>query len=274
MTSPAAPGTSTGAEAPEPEFESVEDWIDSYFLPVFRRRLGGQYRWCARWWEHAEAVSRLTALWRAWEAMRLEPATGIADWYSVHLDHQLPVLLGPDGPFCQCDSKAGDHQELDPFRADPVDYDVLDAFGAGTEYPAGPIGDGPDVPPPAFGTVEDWVHTYFVPMFRRRLGGQYRWCARWWEHAEAVSRLRALWRTWEAMRLEPATGIADWYGSHLDHHLPVLLGPDGPFCQCDSKTGDHQELDPFPADPVDYDQLEEDQADDNAGPEPGTGDAG
>ena len=259
MTTPASPATGTEPDVPLPAFESVEDWIDSYFLPMFRLPLGGQYRWCAQWWAHTEAVSRLTALWRAWEAMRLEPATGISDWYSAHFGHHLPILTGPDGPFCQCDGS--DHQELKPFLAEPVDYDLLAAFGAELDNPAGPIGTGDDVPAPAFGTVEDWVDSYFVPMFRRKQGGVHRWCARWWVHAEAVSRLTALWRTWEAMRLEPATGISDWYSAHLDYHLPILLGPDGPFCQCDGSG--HQELKPFPAVPVDYDAL------DGGGEDPG-----
>ena len=88
-----------------------------------------------------------------------------------------------------------------------------------------------------------------------------------------------MWRAWEAMRLESATGISDWYSAHLDYHLPILLGPDGPFCQCD--RSDHQELKPLPAAPVDYEQLEEDGAGDQGGgdgPEasalPETGDGG
>jgi hypothetical protein len=114
----------------------------------------------------------------------------------------------------------------------------------------------PDIPEPVFDCVEDWVSGYFLPLFRRPLGGEYRWCPRWWAHLEAVSRLTALWRSWEAMRLEPATGISDWYGQHLDHHLPILLGARGPFCQC-SKDGGHIDIDQFPAEPVDYDALEE-----------------
>jgi len=76
-----------------------------------------------------------------------------------------------------------------------------------------------------------------------------------------------VWRAWEAMRPESATGISDWYSAHLDYHLPILLGPDGPFCQCD--RSDHQELDPFPVTPVDYEQLEEDE--DQAGGDPPIG---
>jgi len=92
------------------------------------------------------------------------------------------------------------------------------------------------LPEPAYGCVEDWVLGYFVPMFRRTLGGEYRWCARWWQHAEAISRLFALWHAWEVHRLDPGTGISAWYRDHLDHHLPVLLGARGPFYQCSEEV--------------------------------------
>ena len=55
-----------------------------------------------QWWRHAEAITRLTALWQSWEAMRLQPGTGTANWLRDHLDHQLPILLGRSGPFAQC----------------------------------------------------------------------------------------------------------------------------------------------------------------------------
>ena len=65
---------------------------------MYRRPLGGEFRWCPQWWRHAEAITRLTALWQSWEAMRLQPGTGTANWLRDHLDHQLPVLLGRSGP--------------------------------------------------------------------------------------------------------------------------------------------------------------------------------
>jgi hypothetical protein len=122
--------------------------------------------------------------------------------------------------------------------------------------PGGPGGPD-DIPEPVFGTVEDWVDGYFRPMFRRPLGGEYRWCRRWWAHPEAVSRLTALWRSWEVFRLEPASGISDWYRDHLDHHLPILAGPRGPFFQC-SPEGGHLDHPQFPVDEVDYAVLEAD----------------
>jgi hypothetical protein len=105
-----------GAEAPEPVYTAVEDWVIDYFLPMFRRTLGGEYRWCGQWWQHGEAISRLTSLWHAWEVLRLQPGTGIASWYRDHLDHQLPILMGARGPFYQCSETA--HRE--PREADAV----------------------------------------------------------------------------------------------------------------------------------------------------------
>jgi hypothetical protein len=101
MTAEVVPGTGS-PEVPEPVYLAVEDWVIDYFTPMFRRTLGGEYRWCGQWWRHGEAVSRLTALWHAWEVLRLQPGTGIANWYRDHLDHQLPILMGARGPFCQC----------------------------------------------------------------------------------------------------------------------------------------------------------------------------
>ena len=87
--------------------------MNSHFLPMFRRPLGGEYRWCAEWWRHAEAITRLTALWHAWEALRLQPGTGMATWLRDHLDHQLPVLLGRTGPFAMC----SEDEHIDPRQA-------------------------------------------------------------------------------------------------------------------------------------------------------------
>ncbi len=111
-------------DAPEPVFTRVEDWMDGYFLRMFSRPLGGQFRWCPEWWRHPEAVTRLTALWRSWEAYRLEPATGISDWLRDHLDHHLPILLGPQGPFYQCDPDSG-HLPSERLPVAPVDYESL-----------------------------------------------------------------------------------------------------------------------------------------------------
>ena len=42
-------------------------------------------------------------------------------------------------------------------------------------------------------------------------------------------RLEALWRAWEHLRLDPSTGMSVWWRDHADHHMSVLMDPEGPF---------------------------------------------
>ena len=115
-------------DVPEPVYYELGDWVTDYFLPMFRRTLGGEYRWCAQWWQHDEAVSRLKSLWHAWEVLRLQPGTGIGVWYRDHLDHQLPILMGARGPFYQCSETA--HREPREAAAVPAPGDWWDLTGA------------------------------------------------------------------------------------------------------------------------------------------------
>jgi len=104
----AAADHAAGAEratAKAPEFElrhpTLEDWVTEFFAPTFCRSISPSVRWCAKWWDHAEVISRLEALWRSWEVLRLKRWEGGVLWYR-DLDSHLPVLLAPDGPFAQC----------------------------------------------------------------------------------------------------------------------------------------------------------------------------
>lgn len=107
-----------GDPAPEPVFRNVEEFVRLRFLPVYVRPEGGQFRWCKEWWRHAEAVSRFQSLWHAWEVLRWEAGTGMAIWYRDHLDFQMGILLGDNGPFRECTSRR--HQEPRPLAADPA----------------------------------------------------------------------------------------------------------------------------------------------------------
>lgn len=84
-----------------------------------------------------------------------------------------------------------------------------------------------------YGSVDEFVRLFICPVFRRNVGEEgradFRWSARWWESAEAIVRLEALWRSWEHLRLDPATGISVWMRDHADHHLGVLMSPTGPW---------------------------------------------
>lgn len=99
--------------------------------------------------------------------------------------------------------------------------DELQALDAETE---------PVEPTLYFGSVDEFVREYLVNAYRRRVDGQRScWAARWWEYDEAVIRLEALWRSWEELRQDPATGMSVWWRDHADHHMNVLLSSDGPF---------------------------------------------
>lgn len=97
-----ATGEGVQAAASTPRYETLDSWVREYFAPTFGRPIGGDLRWCRRWQEHPEAITRLEALWRSWEALRLNPATGMATWLANFLDPQLAALLSRSGPFAQC----------------------------------------------------------------------------------------------------------------------------------------------------------------------------
>lgn len=108
-------------------------------------------------------------------------------------------------------------------------YDQAVALGNG----AGPV---PEPAEPLYGDVESWVTGFFAPVFARRMGGTTNWCASWWEHAEAILRLEALWRSWEVLRREPGTGMGVWLRDFLEPQRLVLMGDSGPFHGCQEST--------------------------------------
>jgi len=115
---PADTDEDTAEEALEPYFPDVEAFVREFLAPTYRRSLEGSHRvWCAEWWRHAEAINRLESLWRAWEHLRLDPATGMSIWWRDHADHHMPALLAPDGPFKGCGSDRGHQPRAAPLPA-------------------------------------------------------------------------------------------------------------------------------------------------------------
>ena len=100
-----------------------------------------------------------------------------------------------------------------------------------------PAGEPATGNPPLYPNLEAWVVGYFTPMFLHRVPGspRLRWCAQWWDHAEAIARLTVLWNGWEAARWDASAKPGWWLD--LDHHLPILLGLEGPFRNCRQPEG-------------------------------------
>jgi len=116
-----------------------------------------------------------------------------------------------------------------------------------------PVGEAPhahdgDEPQLYYSSVDVFVREFLAPVYRRSLeGGRTRtWCPQWWRHAEAITRLDALWRAWEHLRLDPATGMSVWLRDHADHHMAVLMDPDGPFKGCAPEKGHSDRLASLP----------------------------
>ncbi len=150
------PPATDGDEPPDPLYASVQDWITAHFLPMYRRPIGGEYRWCRQWWRHAEAITRLTALWQSWEAMRLQPGTGTANWLRDHLDHQLPILLGRSGPFAQCSPDEHVEPRITPADQPPPGWWETGDDTTGTSGPHPLPLSGPGTPAtPQDGTTAD-----------------------------------------------------------------------------------------------------------------------
>lgn len=109
----------------------------------------------------------------------------------------------------------------------------------------------PDEPELRYGSVLVFVEKHLVEMYRRDVSGQrLRWCPCWWAHGEAWSRLESLWRAWEHLRLDGATGMATWWKDYADPTMAVLFDPDGPFAGCSAERGHSPRHKPLPVEPM------------------------
>lgn len=102
-----------------------------------------------------------------------------------------------------------------------------------------------------FGSVDEFLREKLRFTYARRVGpqGSMRWAAEWWRYPEAISRLDSLWRAWEALRLEGTFGMSMWWRDHADHHMRMLMSPEGPFAAARDQNGEGDPL-PYTAPPA------------------------
>lgn len=109
----------TEEPAPELYYGSVDEWVREWLRWTYRRHCDGRNRyWSAEWWRSGEATSRLESLWRAWEELRLDEATGMSVWWRDHCDHHMPILMSDQGPFVRDAAKPQNQNE----KGDPLPY--------------------------------------------------------------------------------------------------------------------------------------------------------
>lgn len=120
-----------GVQEPRQVFASVEQFVAGYLLRMYRRAVSGNdTTWCAEWWRHPEAIVRLDALWRAWEYLRLDPATGTSVWLRDHCDFHMRVLLSADGPFKGCTADAHASRPVRPLPCTAMPSELLERLRA------------------------------------------------------------------------------------------------------------------------------------------------
>lgn len=107
-------------------------WTHHVLLPVYGREITSTAPWCARWWEHPEAVAQLHALWLAWSELTGpgSAVVGPASWHRDYLTSTMAALRDPQGPFAGC--KPGMHRPKETPKVDAMD----------------PFGPPPPPPPP------------------------------------------------------------------------------------------------------------------------------
>jgi len=128
LQEPAAADLEDADEPPELYLPDLLTFVRDYLAPMYRRNLSGPgVTWCPEWWNHAEAIARLEALWRAWEFLRQDAHTGMSVWFRDHADHHMGVLLNADGPFkgCKPEAHAADRLKPLPLIAPPDDRATL-----------------------------------------------------------------------------------------------------------------------------------------------------
>ncbi len=120
-TPPLAAASGGEEETADPLYPSVVEFVEEFFVHVFARPLGGEFRWCPQWWDHAEAALLLEACWRTFEHLRLNPQTGISDWLTHHAYPHLHRLMSPTGPFARCsvDRATRPHEPDQTLRVTP-----------------------------------------------------------------------------------------------------------------------------------------------------------
>lgn len=97
-------------------FATLDDFVNVWLTRCYARQVKdvNDTVWCPQWWEHLEATHRLTALWRAYEYLRLDAGEGPSKWWVLHADQQMDKLFDPRGAFKYCSVRYGHKRDMIP----------------------------------------------------------------------------------------------------------------------------------------------------------------
>ena len=238
---------SSNQEIPPLQHATLDKFVENVIAVLWERPTDGSQTltWCPKWWCHDEAVFRLTALWTAWEHMRIHDGpTAMAAWLTRYADPIMAIVLDAEaGPFRGCKSDRG-HKTLRPHT-----NAALPCEPAPTNLFASTVDDAEEdgMVQLQHATLDKFVEKFIVRVWERPTDGSQTltWCPKWWCHDEAVFRLTALWTAWEHMRVHDGpTAMAAWLVEYADPIMAIVLDAEaGPFRGCKSDRG-HKTLRP------------------------------
>jgi hypothetical protein len=88
---------------PEPMMADLESWVTEWLTGILERRAHNTRRWCAYWWDHPEAVTRMWLLFHGHrQVVDHGSALDQAAWMLDHLDRAPRSPVSTDGPFASC----------------------------------------------------------------------------------------------------------------------------------------------------------------------------
>ncbi|WP_280221316.1 DUF4913 domain-containing protein [Nocardia neocaledoniensis] len=109
------------------EYETVDAFVDQYVAVNYRREITGRnptHRWCPQWFLHGEVKERMTALWVAFEHLRLGKTTEQSAFWLMHFDQHMDRILDANGPFKHCSVRDGHSEELGALPTQPMPADL------------------------------------------------------------------------------------------------------------------------------------------------------
>ena len=137
--------STTDAKASEGvDMRALVPWVENNITTLITRKVpttDGAPRWCACWWDHAEAIARLEAARQAWMALSTAGGTGLVTYFD-YLDRVvLAVLTSDTGPFARCGPRQ--HTPDRPLGHTPPPPEIYEEPGPPAVCDALPPSNGP-----------------------------------------------------------------------------------------------------------------------------------
>lgn len=98
-------------KASHQQYETVNAFVEDFIARAYCYPLGQERVWCPEWYAHPAALARLTALWIAYETVRIKTPHQLVTWWISQADPTMRVLFDPKGVFKGCSIEMGHKTE-------------------------------------------------------------------------------------------------------------------------------------------------------------------